>query len=325
MNRQDNGQTSCPVVSVVTPSFNQGPFIEKTVRSVLCQRYPNIEYIVVDGGSTDQTHDVLHKYRDRIDQVMIGCDRGQADALHKGLAAASGTILAYLNSDDCYVHPDVVARMVDHFHRNDRIDVIYGPRLYVNETGHCTDWFPHRPFSAAGLVYCDFIPQECAFWTRRIYEHAGAFIDRDLDFAIDYELWLRMLRHGARFVAIDEPIALFRCHATQKTSAQWQAKGLKEVRRLQIEHHGRSLSETEMAASLRQHLYGCNGWGRAMRERGHWAATKLAALKRKLGWSAPLDGWVDRAELQAPSKSAGARKAWVVGPPRSDERPNCAA
>jgi glycosyltransferase involved in cell wall biosynthesis len=292
-------------VTVVTPSFNQGPFIERTLRSVLCQSYPHIEYIVVDGGSTDQTREILARHAPYLDRLIVEKDDGQADALNKGFAAASGDILAYLNSDDCYADPEAIARVVSRFEQDTEIDVLYGPRWYLNAAGYGVDWFPPRAFVGDDLSQCDFIPQECAFWRRAIFERAGSFIDRSYDFAMDYELWLRLLAHGARFVAMNEYIALFRTHGSQKTSAEWSSKGLAEVHRLQMRYLGQTLSEAEMAGNLRRHLFGAPVSEQSIRAAGHWMAVKFAALRRRLGLSRPMDQWVYEAPIPARHSSPG--------------------
>jgi glycosyltransferase involved in cell wall biosynthesis len=300
MNRPRNGPGARPKVSIVTPSLNQGKYIERTIRSVLCQDYPAVEYIVVDGLSSDQTPEVLQRYRDLIDVLIVEKDAGQSDALNKGFARASGEILAYLNADDCYAHPCVLSRVVSCFAGLDTPDVLYGRRTYINEVGRRVDWFPHRLFSRDALYRCDFIPQECAFWGRAIYEKAGAFIHQDYDFAMDYELWLRFLDHGARFVSVDEPIALFRVSSAQKSLAQWRSRGLAEIARLQQQYLVRSCTEAELAAHLRRHLYGANPIRRCVSAFAHYAAVKLEALRRKLAATAPIDHWVFAHQVPLP-------------------------
>ncbi len=304
MSRPDSGRSL--KVSIVTPSFNQGPFIERTLRSILCQSYPRIETIVVDGGSTDQTPEVLARYAPYLDHLIVEKDDGQADALNKGFAIASGDVLAYLNSDDCYADRDAIARAVRVLERDAAIDVVYGPRRYINAAGYCVDWFPHRAFVADALVGCDFIPQECTFWRRAIFERSGSFIDRGYDFALDYELWLRLLAHGARFVAVNDVMALFRTHGSQKTSAVWRSKGIAEIHRLHRRYLGRTLSEAEMAVELRRHLFGARAWQRSIHASGHWAATRFAAVRRKLGLSRPMDQWVYKQTIRPPKPSAPA-------------------
>jgi glycosyltransferase involved in cell wall biosynthesis len=282
----------CPRVSIVTPSFNQGRFIEKTMLSVLRQDYPNIEYIVVDALSTDGTRAVLEKYRNEIDVLLIERDDGQSDALNKGFSRATGDILAYLNSDDCYAHAGVLTSVVRHFQTHPAVDVLYGPRTYINESGRCVNRFPYRRFCAKDLWVSDFIPQECAFWRRRIYEQAGGYIHRDYDFAMDYELWLRFLSRGAHFLAVNERFALFRSYAAQKSLAQWGDKGLREVARLHQQYLGRVPDEREMDAVLKRHLYGKRLVVRRLRQAANYCRTTLHGIVRKVHRTVPADAWV---------------------------------
>jgi glycosyltransferase involved in cell wall biosynthesis len=247
-----NGQP--PTVSIVTPSFNQGRFIERTVRSVLLQNYPRLEYIVVDGGSTDETAEVLERYRPFVDRVVVEPDSGQANAINKGLRLATGTILAFLNSDDCYAAPDVVSRVAGLLSSGEH-DLVSGRRIFVSEEGKFLHTTPFRSFSRDDLLLCDYLPQECTFFTREIFERAGPYLDETFDFALDYELWLRMLDKGARFLCIEPYVGLFRWYPEQKTSLKWKTVGLEEVARLHERYVGRRVDEAEMFDRYHAHFF----------------------------------------------------------------------
>jgi glycosyltransferase involved in cell wall biosynthesis len=275
-----------PLVSVVTPSFNQGRFIERTLRSVLCQDYPAIEYIVVDALSTDETGPILERYRGAIDIVIRERDDGLADALHKGFARARGDILAYLNADDCYIGPDVISRAVASLSRRPRTEMVFGRRVTMDEAGHFVSRWPHFRFDAATLREVDFIPQECAFWRRSLWQRAGSFIDRDLTFAVDYDLWLRFLACDGRFEALNETFGLFREHSDQKSRARWQEDGWPEVQRLH-RRQGVVISESAVQAKLDRHLFG-TGIGRHWRRAWHALGDRRA---RQRAAGQPLDAW----------------------------------
>lgn len=284
-------------VSIVTPSFNQGKFIEKTILSVLCQDYSNLEYIVIDGLSNDETSTILHKYKKYIDVVIVEKDDGQSDALNKGFKLATGDILAYLNSDDCYSDKSVISRVATHFNEKSNIDMVYGLREMINEDGYFQYSFPYHPFCKDTLYLTDYIPQECAFWRKEIFEKAGPFISREFDFAMDYELWLRFLDFGANFLAVDDVFGLFRSYASQKTIAQWQSKGLPEIAKLHQKYLGKTMSDEEMQNYFKQHVFGVNPTFHPETGTRHeqlWVY--YATLKRQLLCRFPLDAWVFRCQ-----------------------------
>ncbi|MEP0752688.1 glycosyltransferase [Trichocoleus sp. Lan] len=249
---------SYPKVSIVTPSYNQGKFIEKTILSVLCQDYPNLEYIVVDGLSTDETLDIIRKYEHRINKIILEADKGQTDALNKGFRLCTGEILAYLNSDDCYAAKNVVSKAVDYFKEYQGFDVIYGQRNIIDEFGKLLNFHPYRPFSEPDFYLSDYIPQECTFWTKRIFEKAGAYINEEFDFAMDYELLLRFLKLGAKFLSVEDVFGLFRYYPAQKTSDRWHSHGLPEIAKLHKMYLGRYIEETEMLNYNYEYLFNIN-------------------------------------------------------------------
>lgn len=205
-----------PVVSIVTPSFNQGRFLPKTIESVLGQSYPRIEYIVMDGGSTDDSVAVLQSYGDRF-RWYSEKDRGQAHAINKGFALSSGAIRAYLNSDDI-LEPDAVASAVDFFISHPEYDMVYGEADYIDKDGVKTGMYNTWPYSFENLmIYC-CICQPAAFWKTAAAMKIGPF-NEALNFAMDYEYWLRMARSGGRIAYLDKTLAASRLHGQAKTVA----------------------------------------------------------------------------------------------------------
>lgn len=219
-----------PRITVVTPSFNQGEFIEATLRSVLLQDYPNLEYIVLDGGSTDDSVAIIERYAPHLTYWHSRKDAGQADALRTGFAMATGEILCWLNSDDIFL-PGALRTVATLFRRHRRADVIYGNRLVIDREGTVIDrhiwpwhlmtahWWTGQPLA-----------QECCFFRRTIYQKVGG-IDASKFFIMDYDLFYRMWRVG-RFQKTPEFLGCFRIHNEAKNSLYaniWQRE-LSEAR-----------------------------------------------------------------------------------------------
>jgi glycosyltransferase involved in cell wall biosynthesis len=203
-----------PLVSIVTPSFNQARFLRRTIDSVLSQDYPHIEYLVFDGGSTDQSRDILNSYGKRFFWLSQK-DRGQTDAINQGMRRARGDILAYLNSDDV-LRPGAIAAVVEHFRRHPDWDLVYGNAHHIDEDDRVLGEYPTAPFDFERLLQSCFICQPAAFWRRRVIDRAGLF-DDSLQYAMDYEYWLRLGRVGATFAPVPEFLACSRTHAQTKT------------------------------------------------------------------------------------------------------------
>jgi glycosyltransferase involved in cell wall biosynthesis len=281
-----------PKVSIVTPSYNQGKYIEKTILSVICQDYPDLEYILVDAVSTDQTQDILEKYKSHIDVLIVEPDRGQTDALNKGFRRATGDILAYLNSDDCYADASVIATAVRYFEENPEIDVVYGQRNCINMSGRFGYCSPYRPFCKDSLYLSDYIPQECVFWRRSIFEQAGAYIDESFHFAMDYELWLRFLKQDAKFLAVEDFFGLFRSYQEQKSIDLWETVGLPEIAKLHQTYLGRYIPEKEMVDYYQEYFFGAHpetspeAFKCAQHFWGGFVMHKKAVLNKQ-----PLDDW----------------------------------
>ena len=222
--------TAAPQVSIVTPSYNQGRFIERTLRSVLDQSGVDVQYIVVDGTSRDATVDVLERYRDRLAELVIEPDDGQADALRKGFRLATADICGYLNSDD-YLLPGTLRTVLEYFEQHPDVDAIYTDRIFVDQEDRLTGYWRLPPHSDYVMCRWDFIPQETCFWRRAVMEELGG-IDPGYQFAVDYDLFARMMKNGKRFVHLPGFFAVFREHSESKTSSQLEAVGLQEMERV---------------------------------------------------------------------------------------------
>ncbi|MFH0344160.1 MAG: FkbM family methyltransferase [Chromatiales bacterium] len=219
-----------PKISIVTPAFNQGRYLEETIRSVLMQGYPDLEYVVVDGGSSDNTRKILDRYEADLACCIRERDDGQSDALNNGFAHTSGEILAWLNSDDQHL-PWTLATVAEAFDRWDT-DMIVGGILGIRGFARSPAFSHHCALPANAVIKLPleqiadfegewqkgkFFFQPEVFWRRGIWEATGARVRRDLHFALDYELWLRFAKHGASVVHIPDNLAVFRIHEGQKT------------------------------------------------------------------------------------------------------------
>ena len=220
-----------PKISVVTPSFNQGRFITDTFESVLGQTYSQLEYLVLDGGSTDDTRSIMDRFRPRLAYSCSQKDNGQADAINKGFARTSGEIMAWLNSDDQYA-PDALMHVARAFDQFPDADIVVGGCGLVEGGGGAVTRIHHCalpigkvvPLPLAQLLDVEncwlkghFFYQPEVFWRRSIWEAGGAHVLDDFYYCFDYELWVRMAEAGAKIVHIPELLALYRVHPEQKT------------------------------------------------------------------------------------------------------------
>jgi glycosyltransferase involved in cell wall biosynthesis len=240
----------------VTPSFAQGDFIERTMFSVFGQGYPSLEYAVQDGGSTDQTVDVLRHHEAALSHWESTPDAGQADALNRGFARTSGEIMAYLNSDDLLL-PGSLAYVARYFAAHPSVDVVYGNRVLIDELDRRIGIWVLPRHDDATMTLLDFIPQETLFWRRSVWDAAGGAFDTSFGFAIDWDLLLRFRDSGARFARLPRFIGAFRVHEAQKTQRQQELCDT-ECDRLRLRVHGREVPHSEaverVAPYIQRHL-----------------------------------------------------------------------
>ncbi|MCF8506956.1 MAG: glycosyltransferase [Caulobacter sp.] len=203
-----------PLVSIVMPTRNHGRWIRRAIDSVLSQSWPDVELIVMDGASTDDTVDILKSYGERITWVSEP-DNGQTDAINKGMARARGEVLAYLNSDDVLL-PGALETVVRFFDANPECDMVYGNADYIDEDDAVTGPYATAPYSFARLMEDCCVCQPAAFWTRRIAERVGPF-NAELQTAMDYEYWLRIANAGGIVRFVEDRLAQSRLHGETKT------------------------------------------------------------------------------------------------------------
>lgn len=203
-----------PLISIVVPSFNQGRYIEQTLCSILGQQYPRLEVIVIDGGSTDETLEVVRRYESRLAHFVSEKDNGQASAINKGFRLAKGDILGWLNSDDLYM-PCALAKVAQALHPVPARKLVYGGCLNFFEGERRASAYLPPAYDAKKLRYRLFINQPSSFWTRNLWEAAGE-LDESLHYVLDWEWFIRASEVG-EFATLSEHLALYRFHAAHKT------------------------------------------------------------------------------------------------------------
>jgi len=220
-----------PKISIVTPSFNQGQFIEETIRSVLLQNYPNLEYIIIDGGSTDNTVEIIKKYEPWLTYWVSEKDEGQADGIQKGFEKATGEIFAWINSDDYYL-PNVFEKISKKFCHSENNDLFIGGIYHINEKGcFIRKWAPFIQDFESLLCSGQFFAQLGCFWRSNAFWSVGG-INKILNFAFDYDLFLKLMQKKSP-LKINAYIGAFRDHKQSKTNTIWESIGIVEVQQLQ--------------------------------------------------------------------------------------------
>ncbi len=205
-----------PRISVVTPSYNQGAYIEDTILSVIGQGYPNLEYIIIDGGSTDNTRDVIRKYERHLAYWVSEKDSGQASAINKGFAAATGDVLCWLNSDDMHLPGTLnyVANMLDVA----KAEIVMGNCIHIKEgTGVARGSDIVADHSRHDILWCGYVLQPSSFWTRKAWEAAGP-LDEGLHYGLDWDWYVRAKLSGTHFKAVARQLSIYRIHGAHKSS-----------------------------------------------------------------------------------------------------------
>jgi glycosyltransferase involved in cell wall biosynthesis len=290
--------SSQPLVSLITPSYNQGTFIAETIESVLAQDYPHLEYRIIDGGSTDDTLDIIQSYASDPRLSWISeADEGMSHALNKGFRRAKGSIMGWLNSDDVLIGQPISAT-VAHFTAHPEISLIYGQVIFTHADGSPTGLMMGAPFNLVDVLSDSIsIPQPGTFWRRSLWEQVGE-IREDLHYAMDVDYWVRASRQG-RFYFMPEIRATYRQHLQSKTGSQ-DAKAWLERQQITQDllrqpqlypelQNQRRLLESNLALGLAQvHLRAAN---HPLARRYAWQALKKSPARRR--WFYLLAFFVD--------------------------------
>lgn len=202
-----------PRLTIITPSYNQGQFLEQTILSVLQQGYPNLEYIVIDGGSSDGSVEIIKRYSKYLAYWVIEKDAGQADAINKGIKRSTGEIIGWINSDDVYVQ-GAFNKVIQAFNNNTECVLVHGNRILLDASSNVTGWASLPPFEPSNFIFN--VCSETAFWRRSAMNDVG-LLKGQLQFAMDLEFFGRLYKYG-KFVKLKDYLGYFRCHENNKSS-----------------------------------------------------------------------------------------------------------
>lgn len=261
---------SLPQIALVTPNFNCGKYIERTIQSVVEQGYPKLVYHVQDGGSNDSSLEVIRNYSERVSSWESVKDRGQSHAINLGFQRVTGDVMGWLNSDDILL-PRALERVGKFFARHPNVDVVYGHRLLIDSDDRIINRWVLPAHDHRLIQWADYIPQETMFWRRSLWEQVGGKINEQFQFAMDWELILRFRRAGASFYRLPHLLAAFRITDQQKTSQLLASVGRRESNLLRRQELGFIPSDEEVSKQLKSYT------------RRHWWAEKLYSVQERIG------------------------------------------
>lgn len=261
-----------PLISIVTPSFNQAKFLRRTIESVLTQDYPRIEYIIMDGGSTDGSREIIQSYEGRLAHWESIQDKGQTDAINKGFAKATGKYLAWLNSDDIY-QPGAFSEAIAYLEAHPDVGLVYGDCTFIDAQGRVIGQFPAAQTDLQklkrGYVH---IPQQASFFRRDLWEKVGP-LDPSFYFAMDYDLWVRLAREAPLVYLPGHTWASFRLHGDAKTIAA-DARCWPEMLRVHYRDSGKRFSPIVLKYYIRKAAAPLINWRRRRLFQNHDAEGK---------------------------------------------------
>jgi glycosyltransferase involved in cell wall biosynthesis len=325
-----------PLVSVVTPTLNQAPFLERTLSSVRGQTYPNVEHIVVDGGSTDLSLDLLRAAGDAgTIRWHSEPDAGMYDAIGKGLALAKGEVLGYLNSDDVYL-PWAIDTVMAVFQQHADADVVFGDGIKIDQGTGAQRLRIFPAFDRVSLANYESLMQPAVFWRSSLFERLGGF-DRSMRYVADLDFWLRAAEAGAGITHVDEVIAVERIHAGRLSAAHREAMAT-EDRDMRARHagahggrQGRELAkERDMRLQVllfRHFLFAWVVRRAPARGAGRWSQF-LRHGRVRVNWRQALDGsqpYRSKLLWNAVTSAVAAEVAGVQAPPSASQQPRALA
>ena len=218
-----------PKISIVTPSYNQAKFIEETIRSVLLQGYPNLEYIIIDGGSTDNSSEIIRKYEPWLSYWVSEPDSGQSEAINKGWRRSKGDILAWLNSDDTY-EIDALQKVANFLSEKNDIGMVFGDCNLIDEKGRFIKKAPAKDFDLKALVCNEwFIPQQSTFIRHEVFKEVGK-LNENLHLVMDWDLWVRIALKDVKIYYLPQTLANFRIYDAIKTFSQTELSAEEKIK-----------------------------------------------------------------------------------------------
>lgn len=233
-----------PKISIVTPSYNQAQFIEETICSVLLQDYPNLEYIIIDGDSTDGSVEIIKKYETQLAYWVSEPDRGQSHAINKGWQRATGEIVAWLNSDDTY-EPGAIRKVASFMQNNPEVDMVYGKCFYIDKESLIVAPFQHQEFNVSKMIQDHrwYIPQQTVWLRRCILDKVG-LLDEGLHFKMDRDLYIRIGLNG-KVVKLPIHLANFRTHEDAKSTLRNDIKAWQDFKLIRRRYGGNTILKSD--------------------------------------------------------------------------------